>query len=130
MSTIEQHLGDKAELLLNFSNAKISKDRLHLPGGQRPAHANGRVRGPRDATRWRLPALRRALQILLGIQLSLVGGTPPALLPGAFETDRVMLCGSPAMLEELRRSFERQGFSEGSHSDPGHFVIEKAFVER
>jgi len=32
MSTIEQHLGDKAELLLNFSNAKISKDRLHLPG--------------------------------------------------------------------------------------------------
>jgi fructose-bisphosphate aldolase, class I len=32
MTTIEQHLGDKAELLLNFSNAKISKDRLHLPG--------------------------------------------------------------------------------------------------
>src|SRR5438874_3061558 len=32
MSTIEQHLGDKAELLLNFSNPKISKDRLHLPG--------------------------------------------------------------------------------------------------
>src|SRR5438128_795676 len=32
MTTIEQHLGDKAELLLNFSNPKISKDRLHLPG--------------------------------------------------------------------------------------------------
>src|SRR5438128_5113061 len=32
MTTIEQHLGDKAELLLNFRNAKISKDRLHLPG--------------------------------------------------------------------------------------------------
>src|SRR6266568_7499401 len=32
MSTIEQHLGDKAELLLNFRNPKISKDRLHLPG--------------------------------------------------------------------------------------------------
>jgi class I fructose-bisphosphate aldolase len=32
MSTIEQHLGDKAELLLNFSNPKISQDRLHLPG--------------------------------------------------------------------------------------------------
>src|SRR6266403_34515 len=32
MSTIEQHLGDKAELLLSFSNPKISKDRLHLPG--------------------------------------------------------------------------------------------------
>src|SRR5438309_9685127 len=32
MSTIEQHLRDKAELLLSFSNPKISKDRLHLPG--------------------------------------------------------------------------------------------------
>jgi fructose-bisphosphate aldolase, class I len=32
MSIIEQHLGDKAELLLSFSNPKISKDRLHLPG--------------------------------------------------------------------------------------------------
>src|SRR5437867_1150058 len=32
MSTIEQHLGDKAELLLSFSKAKISKDRLQLPG--------------------------------------------------------------------------------------------------
>jgi class I fructose-bisphosphate aldolase len=32
MSIIEQHLGDKAELLLNFSNPKISKNRLHLPG--------------------------------------------------------------------------------------------------
>src|SRR6266478_4805481 len=32
MSIIEQHLGDKAKLLLSFSNPKISKDRLHLPG--------------------------------------------------------------------------------------------------
>ena len=45
-------------------------------------------------------------------------------------TDRVMMCGSPAMLEELRQTFEARGFLEGSHSAPGHFVIEKAFVER
>jgi ferredoxin--NADP+ reductase len=45
-------------------------------------------------------------------------------------TDRVMMCGSPAMLEELRRMLEARGFVEGSHSQPGHFVIEKAFVER
>jgi class I fructose-bisphosphate aldolase len=32
MSTIEQHLGDKSELLLSFSNPNISKNRLHLPG--------------------------------------------------------------------------------------------------
>ena len=46
------------------------------------------------------------------------------------ETDRLMLCGSPSMLEELRRMFTARGFVEGSHSEPGHFVIEKAFAER
>jgi len=45
-------------------------------------------------------------------------------------TDRIMMCGSPAMLEELRAMFEARGFAEGSNSEPGHFVIEKAFVER
>ncbi len=52
-------------------------------------------------------------------------------LPGLdLETDRVMLCGSPTMLDELRAMFTAQGFVEGSHSEPGHFVIEKAFAER
>ena len=46
------------------------------------------------------------------------------------ETDRVMLCGSPGMLEELHAMFTARGFTEGNHSEPGHFVIEKAFVER
>jgi ferredoxin--NADP+ reductase len=41
-----------------------------------------------------------------------------------------MMGGSPAMLEELRQMFEASGFVEGSNSEPGHFVIEKAFVER
>ncbi|HYW63246.1 MAG TPA: ferredoxin--NADP reductase [Bradyrhizobium sp.] len=50
--------------------------------------------------------------------------------PLSRDTDRIMMCGSPAMLEELRAMFEARGFSEGNHSDPGHFVIEKAFVER
>src|SRR5882762_8160224 len=45
-------------------------------------------------------------------------------------TDRIMMCGSPAMLDELKQMFEARGFLEGSHSEPGHFVIEKAFVER
>lgn len=46
------------------------------------------------------------------------------------ETDRIMLCGSPAMLDELHTMFTARGFAEGNHSQPGHFVIEKAFVER
>ena len=46
------------------------------------------------------------------------------------ETDRIMLCGSPAMLEELPAMLSARDFVEGNHSRPGHFVIEKAFVER
>jgi ferredoxin--NADP+ reductase len=53
-------------------------------------------------------------------------GLPPLDLA----TDRIMMCGSPGMLEELRGMLEARGFLEGSHSEPGHFVIEKAFVER
>jgi len=47
------------------------------------------------------------------------------LPPLDIETDRIMLCGSPGMLEDLRQTFEQR-----SHAELGHFVIEKAFVER
>ena len=50
--------------------------------------------------------------------------------PLDIESDRIMLCGSPAMLADLRTIFDERGFIEGNHSEPGHFVIEKAFVER
>jgi ferredoxin--NADP+ reductase len=50
--------------------------------------------------------------------------------PLDIETDRIMLCGSPGMLEDLKKMFEERDFKEGSGSEPGHFVIEKAFVER
>ncbi|MFT4276498.1 MAG: ferredoxin--NADP reductase [Rhodopseudomonas sp.] len=46
------------------------------------------------------------------------------------ESDRVMLCGNPAMLAELPAMLSERGFREGNHSEPGHFVVEKAFVER
>ncbi len=44
--------------------------------------------------------------------------------------DRVMLCGSPAMLAEAREMLRSQGWVEGNMGEPGEFVIEKAFVER
>ena len=50
--------------------------------------------------------------------------------PLDIETDRIMLCGSPGMLDELKQMFAARDFMEGNHSEPGHFVIEKAFVER
>lgn len=46
------------------------------------------------------------------------------------ETDRIMICGSPAMVDDLRQFFDRRQFVEGSNNEPGHFVIEKAFVDR
>ncbi|HKJ61990.1 MAG TPA: ferredoxin--NADP reductase [Hyphomicrobiales bacterium] len=46
------------------------------------------------------------------------------------EHDRVMLCGSPQMLEDMKAIVEENGFVEGSSGKPGSYVIEKAFVER
>lgn len=46
------------------------------------------------------------------------------------ERDRVMICGSPAMLADLVTMLKDRNFVEGSGSEPGHYVIEKAFVER
>jgi ferredoxin--NADP+ reductase len=44
--------------------------------------------------------------------------------------DRFMLCGSPAMLADVRAILEARGFVEGNQGGPGDFVIEKAFVEK
>lgn len=44
--------------------------------------------------------------------------------------DRFMLCGSPAMLEEMSGWLVNQGYREGNHSEPGDFVVERAFVEK
>jgi ferredoxin--NADP+ reductase len=44
--------------------------------------------------------------------------------------DRVMICGSPGMLRDLKHILEGQGFSEGNTSQPGDFVIERAFAEQ
>jgi len=46
------------------------------------------------------------------------------------ERDRFMLCGSPAMLADLRAILDARGFEEGNHGEPGDYVIEKAFAEK
>ena len=46
-----------------------------------------------------------------------------------FDFDRVMICGSLEMLKSHKGICEGIGMREGSNSDPGHFVIEKAFVD-
>ena len=44
--------------------------------------------------------------------------------------DRVMICGSPQMLKDLKRMLEERHFKEGNTSTPGDFVIERAFADQ
>jgi len=50
----------------------------------------------------------------------------PSLDPSV---DRVMMCGGPAVLADLKTIMLDRGFEEGSIASPGDFVLEKAFVE-
>ncbi|MBV1733482.1 MAG: ferredoxin--NADP reductase, partial [Hydrogenophaga sp.] len=43
--------------------------------------------------------------------------------------DRVMICGSPEMLRDLKALCEKRGFAEGNTTRPGQFVIERAFAD-
>ena len=43
-------------------------------------------------------------------------------------SDRVMLCGSMHMIKDVAAILEAQGMTEGSNSEPGDFVLERAFV--
>ncbi|GAB5377532.1 MAG: FAD-binding oxidoreductase [Acuticoccus sp.] len=52
-------------------------------------------------------------------------GVPP-LDPAS---DRVMICGSMAMLRELKSLLDERGFTEGANNAPGQYVIERAFVD-
>jgi ferredoxin--NADP+ reductase len=53
-----------------------------------------------------------------------------SLPPLKREEDRVMICGSPGMLTDLKAMLEERGFAEGNTTTPGDFVIERAFVEK
>ncbi|WP_111495887.1 MULTISPECIES: ferredoxin--NADP reductase [Marinobacter] len=46
------------------------------------------------------------------------------------EDDRFMICGSPSMLKDTCAILDAQGFEEARQGDLGHYVIERAFVER
>ena len=53
-------------------------------------------------------------------------GLPP-LDPAS---DRIMMCGSPGLLKDLKVILEERGFKEGSTTTPGDYVVERAFVEQ
>lgn len=57
-------------------------------------------------------------------------GEPFNLPPLDSLEDRVMLCGSPQMLTDICQLLRDRGFIEGSSSEPGDYVVEKAFAEK
>ena len=45
--------------------------------------------------------------------------------------DRFMICGSPQMLADLRDVLDTRGFEVSPRiGSPGHYVFERAFVEK
>jgi ferredoxin--NADP+ reductase len=60
-------------------------------------------------------------------RVAAAAGLPP-LSP---EHDRVMICGSPQMLADTRDLLDRRGFEVSMRiGQPGHYVFERAFVEK
>ena len=52
------------------------------------------------------------------------------LAPLEREHDRAMMCGSPAMLADLKTLLIEHGLAEGNHGEAAEFVVERAFVEK
>lgn len=67
----------------------------------------------------------RITDLIAGGRLEAALGLPP-LNP---KIDRVMICGSAAMLRDTKALLEGRGFVEGSVSRPGDYVLERAFVD-
>ncbi|MDX2203664.1 MAG: ferredoxin--NADP reductase [Hyphomicrobiaceae bacterium] len=56
--------------------------------------------------------------------------TDTGMPPLEAEHDRVMMCGSPQMIADLKAMLDARGFAEGSNHTPGQYVVERAFVEK
>jgi ferredoxin--NADP+ reductase len=68
----------------------------------------------------------RITDLIESHQLTQDLGLPP--LDAA--SDRVMICGSPQLLKDLKLILDAKHFKEGNTSTPGDYVIERAFAEQ
>jgi ferredoxin--NADP+ reductase len=100
-----------ADVRANEFLADVARDRLvHLTTVTRETPAAGTLLG------------RGTHLIASGTLLEAAGAAPWG------PDDRVMICGSTAMIADTRALCERAGLEEGSNASPGRFVVEKAFV--
>ena len=76
-------------------------------------------------TREPFPTQGRITDLIASGKLFADLGLPP-LDPAV---DRLMLCGGPSVLADLKALLEARGFEEGSLAKPGDYVLERAFVE-
>jgi ferredoxin/flavodoxin---NADP+ reductase len=91
---------------------ELLRDKLHYyPTITREPHPN----------RGRITALIESGKLARDLKL-------PSLGP---DTDRVMVCGSPAMLADTCALLDSRGFEISPHiGEPGDYVVERAFVQR
>ncbi|GMG82150.1 ferredoxin--NADP reductase [Paralimibaculum aggregatum] len=76
-------------------------------------------------TREEGPKMGRITDLMTSGRLYEELGVPP-LNP---ETDRGMICGSMAMLKDVKALLEQAGLYEGANNKPAEFVVERAFVD-
>lgn len=84
----------------------------------------GRLHHFTSTTREISPRMGRITTLIGNGELFKVLGTEP------FDraNDRVMICGSMAMLKDVKALVEEAGLKEGSNAEPADFVVERAFV--
>ena len=85
------------------------------PGNLASSLNEGQASNPRAAVLQGLEKMKRLADL----------GLPPGFSP---DRDRVMLCGSMAMIKETGELLESFGMKEGSNAEPGDYVLERAFV--
>jgi ferredoxin--NADP+ reductase len=84
----------------------------------------GKLKYYPTTTREQSPKMGRITALIESGEMFADLGVPP-LNP---ETDRAMVCGSLAFNIDLKALLEAAGLHEGANSEPGQFVVEKAFV--
>ncbi|MEN8896100.1 MAG: ferredoxin--NADP reductase [Yoonia sp.] len=114
---------DVAELTYGrdlIANLKADEMMIELLGEENL----NKIRYYPTTTREQSPKMGRITKLIENGELFADLGIP-ALDP---TTDRAMVCGSLAFNLDIKALMEAAGLNEGANSEPGEFVIEKAFV--